>query len=454
MPEDYQDFEQGRAANLAMVQSQFDAIDNKKSTLEQAHIRGGNLPVGTVTSGRGQTLHQALGAYVESIKSERNSAYGKTRIDQAERLRERHADISLELLKFDACDQMFGLWRRRPPVKGTTKPIAVVTAQNHIYELKCFFRWLHRSQRFDWRKPEDFDDIDTRVPELPHEIQAKATTEQVKTFTLAELSILNEYSTPLERLLLLLGLNCGFGGAESGTLTLGQVFLHQAHPKAEEIGFDSTSDASFIRRVRLKSKVYGEHLLWPQTVAAIQWAINRRQRLGKLTSDSLLLVSDRGEPLFHETKGGNYSKRIQNLWQSGLLKRLRMDYPEFRRLSFGKLRKTAGNLIKRFSDGETAGVFLCHGTPVKTDALSDVYTNRDFAKVFAAIGRVQQYLQPMFNAAPDDLFKQPSNQRIGRVIVKRMHELQKEGFDEKAIAHQLKVAVSTVRRHIQNAPSA
>ena len=93
---------------------------------------------------------------------------------------------------------MIGLWRRRPPVKGMDKPIAVVTAQNHIHELKCFFRWLHRSQRFQWRKPEDFDEIDTRVPELPHEIQAKATTEQVETFTLAEMCILNEYATPLE----------------------------------------------------------------------------------------------------------------------------------------------------------------------------------------------------------------------------------------------------------------
>lgn len=288
------------------------------------------------------------------------------------------------------------------------------------------------------------------MPELPHEIQAKATTEQVTTFTLAELCILNEYATPLERVLLLLGLNCGFGGAESGTLTLGQVFLHQAHPKADEIGFASTPNDSFIRRVRLKSKVYGEHLLWPQTVAAIQWAITKRQRFGTTTSDSILLVSERGEPLFRETEGGNYSQRIQNLWQSGLFKRIRMDYPDFRTLSFGKLRKTAGNLIKRFSDGETAGVFLCHGTPVRTDALSDVYTNRDYAKVFAAIRKVQDHLQPMFDSAPKDLFRKPPNQRIGRRIVKQMHELQKEGLDEKAIARQLKLTVNTVRRHLQH----
>ena len=454
VPEDSESYENGSAANTAMVQAQFGTLDDQRAALEKAHARSGNTSIGPAAACRGETLHQALDSYIEWIRSDKDTAYSKTRIGQAERLKERHTDVPLASMDFDACEQMVGLWRRRPPVKGTDKPIARVTAENHIYELTRFFRWLHRSKRFQWRKPEDFDEIDTRVPEFPHEIQAKATTEQVETFTLEELCILNEYATPLERLLLLLGLNCGFGGAESGTLTCNQVFLHQSHPRAAQIGFESTPQDSFIRRVRLKSKVYGEHLLWPQTVAAIQWAFAKRQKIGKLTPASLLLVSDRGEPLFHETKGGNYSKRIQNLWQSGLMKRIRMDYPEFRTLSFGKLRKTAGNLIKRFSDGETAGVFLCHGSPVKTDALSDVYTNRDFAKLFAAIRKVQDYLQPMFDAAPKDLFKQPPNQRIGRRIVKQMHELQRAGLDEKAIACQLEVTVKTVRRHLQLARSA
>ena len=190
--------------------------------------------------------------------------------------------MPLSSLGYDACEAMIRYWRNRPPVKGTDRPIAVITAENHIYELKCFFRWLHRSQRFNWRKPEDFDEIETRVAETPQEIQARATTEQVETFTLEELCILNEYATPLERLLLLLGLNCGFGGAESGTLTLNQIHLFQAHPKAKEIGFESTANDSFIRRVRLKSKVYGEHLLWPQTVHVPSvGALHRRQKIGK-----------------------------------------------------------------------------------------------------------------------------------------------------------------------------
>ncbi len=349
-----------------MVQEQLDAIQSQLESLQKTHQRTGNIRSALLPTHGGETLHRALDAYIEWLRNDRNTAWGKTRVGQAERLKERHADVPLSSLDYDACEDLIRYWRNRPPRKGTDTPIAAPTAENQIYELKCFLRWLHRSQRFTWRKPEDLDEIETRVAETPQEIQARATTEQVETFTLEELCILNEYATPLERVLMLLGLNCGFGGAESGTLALNQIFLHQVHPKAKEIEFQSTFQDSFIRRVRLKSKVYGEHLLWSQTVTCVQWAMERRQRLGGAKPDSLLIVSDRGEPLFHETKGGNYARRIQNLWNNGLLKRVCMDHKDFRKLSFGKLRKTAGNLIKRFSDGETAG-----GVLVPRDACPD-----------------------------------------------------------------------------------
>ena len=41
-------------------------------------------------------------------------------------------------------------------------------------------------------------------------------------------------------------------------------------------------------------------------------------------------------------------------------------------------------MIKRIAGGEAMGVFLCHGTPVRSDELSDLYSNRHFEKVFAA----------------------------------------------------------------------
>ena len=130
-------------------------------------------------------------------------------------------------------------------------------------------------------------------------------------FELDELRILNEYCTPLERVLFLLGLNCGFGAAESGTLRMNEIHLFQAHPDAQHIGFESSPADSFIFRVRLKSRVYGQHLLWPQTVDAIQWAIKRRAEVGKVSPESLLLVSNRGLPLFRTTSGGNSGQRIK-----------------------------------------------------------------------------------------------------------------------------------------------
>jgi hypothetical protein len=40
------------------------------------------------------------------------------------------------------------------------------SCENQIPELKRFFRWLHRSKDFAWRKPEDFHALDTRVKEI------------------------------------------------------------------------------------------------------------------------------------------------------------------------------------------------------------------------------------------------------------------------------------------------
>lgn len=88
---------------------------------------------------------------------------------------------------------------------------------------------------------------------------------------------------------------------------------------------------------------------------------------------------------------------------------------------------------------------------MKTDALSDVYTNRDFAKVFAAIKKVEQYLQPMFDAAPRNLLEKPPNQRMGRFIARQIRELRKQGSSIKEIADHLGVATSTVSDHLKRA---
>lgn len=87
-----------------------------------------------------------------------------------------------------------------------------------------------------------------------------------------------------------------------------------------------------------------------------------------------------------------------------LKQRIQKDGHEISNLSFGKLRKTAADLIRRFSGGKVAGVFLCHGQPVRTDDSADVYTNRPFGKVFAAIRQGETHLQAVFEAAGAEPF--------------------------------------------------
>jgi hypothetical protein len=100
------------------------------------------------------------------------------------------------------------------------------------------------------------------------------------------------------------------------------------------------------------------------------------------------------------TEGGNNGQQFPNMW-SYVLRNARAAHPEVRKLSFNKLRKTGGNLIKHIqgADGEIAGVFLCHGHPVTSDELSDSYTNRPWRRVFEAIEKVREQLAPMFDSA-------------------------------------------------------
>lgn len=421
------------------------------------------------------TLHAAFDDYCEYIRrtvltrpvegeEQVTSSYGNVQIKNVQRLKERHADCPLSSLKLTAIQGMIDVWRNRPKVKGKSKPIARKVAVEHIKQLRAFFRWLHKNDALDWKRPADFDDLVTAVPANYAERAQSISTLQVDTYDIEELVLLYKYATPFERVLLLLGLNCGFGAAEVSSLMYQEVRLHSAHPYAARIRFESSNSDSFILRVRRKTGVYGEWLLWPETATALDWAINRRKQMksvkrgkykGKdisLCETSLVLLSDDGTPLVKQTDEGNTSNRIANLWASGLTARIRKDFPSFRKLSFNKLRKTAGNLIRQEADGEISGVFLTHGQPVKTDDLSDEYTNRPFGKVFEAIRSVRKHLALAFDFEPawPDVRKK-SGQKISIGKTDRIRKLRSQGYKIAAIAEMVGVSLMTVRRHLAGA---
>jgi hypothetical protein len=349
----------------------------------------------------GPTLHEALEAFKGYVRHDpkmidpnngRLTAWGYKRIQTMDMLKERHEDRPLAVLDLDGCEDIIRFWRGRPPVKKRGTPTTVKACKKNIQEFGRFCTWLHRSKQFPWRKPEDFDLIDRRVHTSADEVARLLDSEQVDTFDVDELKKILPATQGISRAMLLLGLNCGFGAGECGTLTLGEVYLFQAHPKAAKIGWRENGKDSFIRRIRRKNSVYGEFLLWSETVGSLRWLTERRQRLGNATKDSSLFVAENGEAMYKLTEGGNSGQQFPNMWN-----RIVANIPGMRTLSFGKLRKTAGDLIRNVAGGEVSGVFLCHGKPVKTDDLADVYTNRPWAKVFEAQQQVRERLQSVFD---------------------------------------------------------
>ena len=210
-------------------------------------------------------------------------------------------------------------------------------------------------------------------------------------------------------------MNCGFGVAEIASLLVGEVVLFKGHEERHQeiLGYSTTNADSFVKRIRRKNSVYGEHILFPQTVEAMQWVLERRRKHPNFHAEAVLVLNDRGETYNRPTKGNHRNQQIPGRF-ADLLKRIRRDHPTFPSLSFGKLRKTAGDLIRRFADGEIHAVFMCHGQPVATDNLTDLYSNRPFGKVFKAIRDVQEYLQPVFVAAGATPFESRYTKRLSK----------------------------------------
>ena len=170
------------------------------------------------------------------------------------------------------------------------------------------------------------------------------------------------------------------------------------------------------------------------------------RRLTVAPGVSTLLVNGNGLRYDTRTKGNNVNPHIQDAWYS-LTKKIQADHPAFRPLSFNKLRKTAGNLMRAESHGEIAAVFLSHGRPVKSDELLDLYTNRPFAKVFAALDGLAEKLRTLWCGVDDPFPKdhRETIQTLSRATIRRVQALKRQGFKVASIAETLSLSQETIR---------
>jgi hypothetical protein len=397
-----------------------------------------------------QTIGEAVAASQEWLLAtdERPSAGSKHR--DLEVIRREFGVILLRELDTAKIDDIQDRIAARPNgARG--KQIAARTAENVLKAWRWFLRWLHRSKDFEWQKPADYEVMPVSVRVSPAERAAKMRPDRVPTYSNAELVTLWRYATPFERSLMVLSLNCGFGAAEIGSLADGEILLSKAHPYAAKMGFESSAADNWIMRGRWKTGVYGEWKLWPMTARAIEWV---RANRPQVASEFLYRQPD-GKPIRTDDRKSGRNNQVANAWNR-LTERVRKDIPEFRELSFGKLRKTGSQLVWHAADAETASLFLAHGNPCDDDLLV-FYANRPFKRLFSTLALLEHQLQAVWDSVAEPFaVRAKGGPNITRAVIDRIQQLAREGWTHVAIAKELGVSRNTVMRWAardQTAPS-
>ena len=387
----------------------------------------------------GRTLHQAFDEYSKWIAHEKfdktEGAVNDTGVTRQSMVKQIKTYLVPDrplgsLNDFASVDQLFGILRKRPITHRYKEAMARKTATNLLGELHGFFDWLHKSSEWDWRKPVDFSDISRRPLDL--ETDDADAAEDVPVYTKDQLKTLYVYATPLERLLILLAINCAFGADQIGRLKIGEIIEHNG--------------VYYIRRIRKKRKVKGIHRLFVATVEGLKWAIRGREN----DKDAHVLLNGNGNPLWRKTKGSNRCKDIPNAWYR-LLDRLKVDEesdpdPEKRRLprhGFNTLRDTSATMIEEIAGPEIASIHLTHKHQTKDTNLRR-YSNPRRKKLFKAQRILEKRLADVFNV--EDAWKDRDHQYVTPKQIKRMRELRKQGLSVAKIAEEVGVGNTTVYR--------
>lgn len=383
--------------------------DDAQSLLERvARVRNQAPPDPSVPLIAG-TLHEALAAYEEVRRKDfilpdgSFDGSGHHMLGMVSRMRTRLADLPLATLDLARCQELIDFWRNRPLSLEKNQPLSKKTAQNYIGELKRFFTWLHLTNQFGWRRPQDLDLLNTKVRDLPSDRRSLDEME-VTVFSVDELALLYKHAIPSERLLLVWGLNCAHGAAEFGRVEWTDLFLRQEHPWRKQGLVLETSEAdSWCGFVRPKSGVVGWWWLWPETVRLLDWwrALCEKKLRRGVEPNGRVLITETGAPLYRD-ESRNAQTGFANAW-TRLLDRVQANEGQnsIRRLPFGTLRDQLPDWLGgEQAKAVVASVALCHGIPHRGDKLLyRHYANRPWAALFEAQRNYRQHVEKMFLAA-------------------------------------------------------
>lgn len=430
-------YEKSRQISKWIVEHHLETLEGEMRALGAIEA-GQSLPEQLIAG----TLYEALDHYSETVRSHNVfpgsgdlTPYGRLRLERVKRFKQAHDDIPLHGLTYDTCTAMVAHWLSRP--LGKRGPTSRDNARHHVGELMRFFRWLDHTEKYRWQMPRGLERVARKVPRTDAERKLSVITKEV--YSVRELADLNKHATPLERLMLYLGLNCAMGAAEMGRLAAGDFLIGHRHEHADRLHFPSTPADSFVRFLRPKTGVFGEWLLWPETVVMVRWALERSRRIGS----DLLFLSEKGQP-WYNTKATNAQYKFANAW-TRLLDRVQKSDSGFRRLPFGTLRDTLPDLLRHRVGDDIASLSLAHGSPTNGDSLLECYGNRPYGRLHTALRDLHSDFSKVFAAAPDD----PTGERkqyIPVVVREKMRAMIAEGKSAPQIARECGVSPMTVYR--------
>ncbi|WP_145346154.1 hypothetical protein [Rosistilla ulvae] len=399
------------------------------------------------------TFHEALREYYQHRKAYFTKAgefdgSGHHMLGMIDNFQNRQPDVPLAMLDFTRCLEIYDFWKNRPLNLRTKGPLSKKHCASHVGELRRFFIWLHTSDKFAWRRPEDFDLIETKVKRLPSDRRSIQDID-LKTFSVEHLKLIYKHAMPAQRLKLLWCLNCSHGAAEIGRVEWEDLFLNQRHPwTSEGLKFDSDDDDSWCGLLRPKTDVVGWWLLWPETVQLTEWwNAELQQRLKReLKPAERMLLTNTGANLYRDSSR-NAQTSFSNEWRRLLSRVVKAEgkgaVPS---LPFGTLRDQFSNWLgSEQNRAVLASVALAHGIPHKGDKLLfKHYSNRPWAHLFEAQKDYRQHLQPMFDDVPDPLvIHDPLTSKI-------MDHWNAGTRDVRVIAKECEVHSTTVRQKLKD----
>ena len=346
------------------------------------------------------TFHEALDAYIEHIEQD-GAKVTTEKLVNSQRKRIRHVknlkrdeDCSLTNLDADRVQKLIAFWKNRPPTERVNR-ISRRYAKHHLDELVRFFKWLDFSDRFDWYLPRGFDRISRKIVTIKSDHE-HATLVEKDVYTPDQLALLYERANNLDRFLLLVGLNCAFGAAEIGRLTEDEVLLDHDHKYKIRLDFESTTEDSFIRVMRPKTKVFGEWLIWKETADIIRWGIERSRQEG----GAFIACRRGGNPLYNEASS-NPQAAIATRW-TNLIEKVQIDHEDFPHKPYGVLRDTIPDKLRHQNNTELASMCVAHGVPFKGDSIIECYGNKPYGRLHDSLRGLREYFNPIFQTVAVD----------------------------------------------------